>query len=148
MASFRQALAHWKRNMKFYNIIFIPIIFSPIPLALQNNVKNKNNKDFLQVAKNRLLLGLIQTYNSLTFKVFKILSFKLKKAWKSSNLSAGSRENHLFEKIDFLRSTSNVFFLKAHIKISYQANFQNFWTLPHWLAKGQRQCENLIFALF
>ncbi len=38
-------------------------------------------------------------------------------------LSAGSRENHLFEKIDFLRSTSNVFFLKAHIKISYLANF-------------------------
>jgi hypothetical protein len=32
------------------------------------------------------------------------------------------------KKIDFLKSTSHVDFLKAHIKLSYLANFQNFWT--------------------
>jgi hypothetical protein len=45
--------------------------------------------------------------------------------------SAGSRESYLFEKIDLLRSTTNVFFLKAHINISYLANFHNFVTLLH-----------------
>ena len=34
-------------------------------------------------------------------------------------LSVASPKNRPFEKIDFLRSTSCVVFLKAHIKISY-----------------------------
>ncbi len=54
-------------------------------------------------------------------------------------LSATVWETHPKKKIDFFRSTSHVDFLKAHIKISYLANFQNFWILPHWLAGVRRQ---------
>jgi hypothetical protein len=35
------------------------------------------------------------------------------------------------QKIDDQISASHVFFLKAYIKFSFLANFQNFWTLPH-----------------
>jgi hypothetical protein len=52
------------------------------------------------------------------------------------------------KKIDFFRSSSHVDFLKAHIKISYLANFQIFWTLPHWLAGIRRQRMGLKWTFF
>jgi hypothetical protein len=38
----------------------------------------------------------------------------------------------LSEKITCKKSTFSDRFLKALIKFSYLANFQNFWTFPHW----------------
>ena len=67
--------------------------------------------------------------------------------WRK-NLSGGSPKNHPMKKIDFFKSTSHVDFLKAHIKISFLYNSENFWTLPHWLAGSQRRCVRLIWELF
>jgi hypothetical protein len=35
-----------------------------------------------------------------------------------------------------------------HIKLSNLANFQNFWTLPHWLAWVRRKCIWLFLHFF
>ena len=62
--------------------------------------------------------------------------------------SATVWENRLYEIIDFFISASHVDFLKAHIKLSNLANFQNFSTTPHWLAGVRKECIRLFIALF
>ena len=64
-----------------------------------------------------------------------VMSLKFSQTEKMESLQLVFKCNCLRKspekKIDFFRSTSHVDFLKAHIKISYLPNFQNFWTLPH-----------------
>jgi hypothetical protein len=60
-------------------------------------------------------------------------------------LSGGSPKSHPMKKI---RSTSHVDFLKAHIKISFLYNYENFWTLSHCVAGGQRRCVGLLMKFF
>jgi hypothetical protein len=57
-------------------------------------------------------------------------------------------ENRLYEKIEFFISTSHVDFQKAHIKLSNLANFQNFWTIPRWLAVVRKKHVKRKKALF
>ena len=78
-------------------------------------------------------------------KLFK-KSFKKKKFDPVSHtfgLSAGSPENVMFQKIDFLRSTSYVVFLKAHIKIRFLYNS----VFPVTTNDGRNLIE-IIFYLF
>jgi hypothetical protein len=61
---------------------------------------------------------------------------------KQINLSGGSPVNQPMKKIDLFRSTSHVDFLKAHIKLSYLPNFQNFWDAPSLIGIGSKKgCE-------